>query len=110
MKNKVHFKNINELAYFTAETIIHHEFKTHKSFPKDWDYEIEEKDASLIPQEDLRNEVLSDLDHYNNIVINMIERKLNWFVAEGFAVDEDMSYRFLSDQEMQAELDKIMTE
>jgi hypothetical protein len=108
--NNMNFRNIRELAYFTAETVIHKEFKAHKAFPKDWDYVITEAEVKHIPQEALRDEVMGDIEHFNFVVVEMIHRRLDWFLAEGFTTDEGDKYRFLSDQEMKAEVDKILAE
>jgi len=107
---EMNFKSINDLAYFTAETVIHKEFKSNKFFPKEWDYVITQEEAKHIPQDDLRDQVLEDITQFNFIVVDMIERRLSWFLAEGFTVDEGDKYRFLSDQEMKQEVDKILAE
>jgi hypothetical protein len=106
----MNFKNINEIAYFTAETVIHREFENTKSFPKQWDYLLTEEEIKHIPQEDLRDEIMNDIPKFNDTVIHMIYRKLEWLMAEGFTVDDGDEYRFLSDQEMKEEVDKIMAE
>jgi len=113
MKKKtkiMEFKNIKELAYFTAETVIHKEFKSHKFFPKDWDYLLTEEEVKHIPQDELREEIMRDIPNFNYVVADMIHRRLDWFLAEGFTVEEGDKYRFLSDQEMKEEVDKILAE
>lgn len=108
--NNMNFKNINELAYFTADATIRKQFEDNKSFPHDWDYVISENEVRHIPQKNIRNQILNDIDHFNHVVIEMIQRRLDWFLAEGFTVEEDGGYRFLSDQEIEAELDSILSE
>lgn len=110
MDKEIKFNSLEELAYFTADSVIHSEFKQNKSFPLDWGYSLTEKQIKHIPQKDLRDQVLNDIPHFNRMVCNSIHKKLEWFVAEGFSVEEDTCYRFLSDQEMQAELDNILAE
>lgn len=109
-KNELNFKNVKELAYFTAETVIHKEFKLSKTFPKDWNYLLTETEVKHIPQKELKEEILNDIPSFNDLVVTMIHKRLEWLMAEGFVVDNDDEYRFLSDQEMQDEIDKILAE
>jgi len=108
--NIMNFKTVADLAYFTAETVIHKEFKSHKAFPKDWDYVLTENEVKYIPQKHIKDEVMNDLESFNGLVVQMIDRKLQWFLAEGFTVEEDTKYRFLSDEEISDELNKISVE
>lgn len=104
------FKSVRDLAYFTADATILKEFNNNKFFPDDWDYVISESDVEQIEQKNIRTQILKDIEYFNYIVVDMIQRRLDWFLAEGFTVKEDNGYRFLSDQEIEAEIDKILAE
>jgi hypothetical protein len=105
-----YFKNVNELAYFTAETVISKQFKSTKRFPIEWNYVLTEKEVSLIPQPELKQEVMDDLVAFNDLVFDFIDKKLDWLEAEGFIVEDGDDYRILSDQEIQEGIDAILAD
>lgn len=102
------FKTKTELVWFTAETVISKEFSDNKTFPLDWGYSLTEEQIKFIPQKHLKDEILKDIDSFNELVITAIGLRLNWLLAEGFTVIDGDNYKFLSDQEMQQELDNIL--
>lgn len=109
-KSKINFKNVNELAYFTADSTIFKQFKDSKSFPYEWDYVMSEEEIENISQKNVRDLILNDIPYFNDLVAQMIHKKLDWLLAEGFIVHGDEQYRFLSDQEIEAEIQQILSE
>ncbi len=103
-------KVLTGLAFILAETIITDAIikgkgVVHKNLP--YVQEMSEKDLFKTPEVLGRNEAIRNIDLFNDILCNVLEKRLDWYYAEGFSEDLDDSYRFFSKDEIDEKNEEI---
>jgi hypothetical protein len=110
MKNNDIEKEMTRLAFRLAESIITRniiEYKghVHKNIP--YVQNIDKVVLSEVPKTWGRDAALHDLELFNDILCNVIEKRLDWYYAEGFTEELEDSYRFFSLEEIQQKHEEL---
>lgn len=99
-------KEMTKIAFMMAETIITgsiimNKGLVHKNLP--YIQNITEKDLRVVSAYFGKNINKHDVDLFNDILCNVLEKRLYWYCAEGFSEEKDDSYKFLKKTEIENE-------
>ena len=103
-------KEMTRLAFKLAESIItrniiDHKGLVHKNIP--YVQDIDEEVLSEVPKLWGRDAALHDIELFNDILCNVIEKRLDWYHAEGFTEELEDCYRFFSNEEIKEKNDEL---
>lgn len=93
-----------KIAYMLAETIITgsilmNKGKVYKNIP--YVQNVTEKELNLIFASLGKTNEIKDVDHFNNILSDVLEKRLNYYYAEGFTEEREDHYYFLTMKELE---------
>ncbi len=104
-------KLLTQLAFNMAEAIItkniiRNKGHVHKNTP--YVQNINEETLYGVPKQWGRTEqAIKNLELFNDILCNVIEKRLYWYYAEGFTEEHEDSFRFFSNEEIQEKNDEV---
>lgn len=107
-------KHLTKLAFNLAESIITkniiiHKGHIHKNTP--YIQNITEEFLHIIPKQwGKTDKAIKNLDLFNDILCNVIEKRLDWYYAEGFTEDDGETFRFLSTDEIEQKNEELYGE
>jgi hypothetical protein len=97
-------KEMTKIAFIMAETIITgsmimNKGKVYKNIP--YVQNINEKEFDTICKNLNKKVNIKDIDIFNDILCNVLEKRLDWYFAEGFTEERDDHYYFLTKEEVE---------
>ena len=95
---------LTDLAYNLAESIITKNIITHKGLVhKNTPYiqNIEEDALLKVPKNWGRDAAIEHIELFNDILCNVIEKRLDWYYLEGFTEELGDSFRFFTKEEIE---------
>jgi len=106
-------KEMTRLAFKLAESIItrniiEHKGLVHKNTP--YVQDIDEEVLAEVPKMWGRDAALHDIELFNDILCNVIEKRLDWYHAEGFTEELEDCYRFFSNEEIKEKHEELYGE
>lgn len=107
MKGKM---NINDAVLILADNIIvkivnSNNFRVQKNVIKNKNFT--EHCVQLLPDKFPKEEALYDIEMFNKMLNVAVNKRLDWYHAEGFCVEESNSYKFYTTQEIKQLMDEV---
>jgi hypothetical protein len=96
-------KEMTKVAFIMAETIITgsiimNKGKVHKNLP--YVQNVSKKEFDVVCKTLGNNIVTKDVDVFNDILCNVLEKRLDYYYAEGFTEERDDHFYFFTNDEL----------
>jgi hypothetical protein len=101
---------LTDLAYNLAESIITKNIilnkgVVHKNTP--YIQDVDEDILSKVPKNWGSDTAMEHIELFNDILCNVIEKRLDWYHLEGFTEEQDDSFRFFTKEEIETKNEEL---
>lgn len=110
MKNKYQINHPHEFANYLTAIFLSDSLNMENGggcIMKDQKFELQDEHLDVLSNEELIENIISNLEIFNENLEKYMICKIKYFIAEGYMTEEKDRYRFLTDQEIQKTLDDL---
>jgi hypothetical protein len=104
------FKNLKEFSNFIAFTVIDTNLLRDKKIPITFDWKISDMALASIGDKDIQKQIRQNKDNFNEMVTDRAYQIVENMIAEDFFIIEDEFLRLKTEEEIQNEIDLILSE